>query len=58
MLSEAIRFIPVVGVLIILFVMGFIIGHERCDDLDANCDGELNLTDVSIHLWRADQIKL
>lgn len=58
MLNVTIKVLQVVAFLLIIFAIGFFIGSHDCDELDANCDGQLNLTDVSIYLWRADQIKL
>lgn len=46
----------VLGALAAIFTAGYIISDETCDPIDANCDGKVNLQDLSIHMWRAEMV--
>lgn len=43
-------------VLVIMFILTVIAFWPHCHELDANCDGEINITDMSIFLAKAEMV--
>lgn len=52
------NFFHLIAVIFITLMIGLMYEAKitSCEDLDANCDGEINIVDMSIFLAKAEQV--